>query len=306
MALRRVPSSQSTLTLSPSKADANLKYGFHLLDSPLPSPALPSIIPRHGKKPNPHHLRKCLRVLLRLFAWACGLRLIYWLAWTTIWEATPPAAVSYLTVDGTVFNIAGDEALPQQPATVLVLDNRGRPKWTVSIPARLPFPLRPDEYATICHQSDQISKHLRESSSTSTSTSTHTNTHQTERLYDYYYHDSNFMDVAEAEQHGLLPSARGVDEELKKRTVSHVEGRDDSGKDLQLVTGSEGEVCGKSLTYILESTDAGFGKTLLGLWISYGLAKKEGRAFFIDDTNWYFSLLDACISFFFCFLLRLT
>lgn len=278
MALRRVPSSQSTLTLSSSKADVTFKYGFHLLDSPLPSPALPSIIPRHGKKPNPHRLRRWLRVLLRLSTWACGLGLIYWLLWTTIWEATAPAAVSYLTVDGDVFNMVGDEALPQQPATVLVLDNRGRPKWTVSIPPSLPLPLRPDEYATICHQSDQISKHLRESSSTSTRTNTH----------DYYYHDPNFMDVAEAEQHGLLPSAKRFDEELKKRTVSHGEGRDDSSKDLQFLSGSEGKVCEKSLTYILESTDAGFGKTLLGLWMSYGLAKKEGRAFFIDDTNWYF------------------
>ncbi|KAK5000794.1 hypothetical protein LTR66_000426 [Elasticomyces elasticus] len=36
----------------------------------------------------------------------------------------------------------------------------------------------------------------------------------------------------------------------------------------------------------METSEAGFGNTLLMLWISYGLAKKEGRAFFIDDTRW--------------------
>ncbi|EGS19186.1 uncharacterized protein CTHT_0058110 [Thermochaetoides thermophila DSM 1495] len=46
------------------------------------------------------------------------------------------------------------------------------------------------------------------------------------------------------------------------------------------------QVCKKSLTFVLESDDAGLGKTLLMLWIAYGLARKEDRAFFIDDTRW--------------------
>lgn len=45
-------------------------------------------------------------------------------------------------------------------------------------------------------------------------------------------------------------------------------------------------VCEKSLTYMLESTDHGFGVMLLGLWSAYGLAKREGREFFINDRNW--------------------
>ena len=195
-----------------------------------------------------------------------------------IWEATIPAAVSYLTVDGDVYNIDGDQVLPQEPATVLVLDNKGRPKWTVSIPSRLPLPLRPNDYATICHQSDQISKHLRESSSIGS--------RQSGGSLNHYHYDSKFMDVAEAEEHGLLPSAKRINEDLKKRTASHTEDKNHITDEVIIMDEMKGKACERSLTYILESTDAGFGTTLMGLWMSYGLAKKERRAFFIDDTNW--------------------
>lgn len=40
------------------------------------------------------------------------------------------------------------------------------------------------------------------------------------------------------------------------------------------------------MTFSMETDDVSFGKTLLLLWMSYGLAKKEGRAFFIDDAHW--------------------
>ncbi|KAH8145620.1 uncharacterized protein LAJ45_10421 [Morchella importuna] len=46
------------------------------------------------------------------------------------------------------------------------------------------------------------------------------------------------------------------------------------------------EVCDASLTYMLESKNAGFGVALMGLWSAYGLAKKEGRSFFINDRDW--------------------
>jgi hypothetical protein len=45
--------------------------------------------------------------------------------------------------------------------------------------------------------------------------------------------------------------------------------------------------CDRSLTYMLRSTDPGFGVALLSLWSAYGLAKLENRTFFIDDTDWY-------------------
>jgi len=37
----------------------------------------------------------------------------------------------------------------------------------------------------------------------------------------------------------------------------------------------------------METSDAGSENSLMGLWMSYGLAQKEDRAFFVDDTRWY-------------------
>lgn len=262
MALRRIPSSQAAPTLSSNKYGLTVNYGFtHLLDSPLPSPALPSILPRHGKKATRHSFRTYLRILLRWSLRACGLSFAYWLIWTMIWTAAPPAAVSYLTVNTDAYKVVGEDPIPEAPATVVVIDGSGRPKWTISIPSAQPFPLRPSEYAGLCRQSEQVSKHLQESKVFGSNPS---------RGSDDYYHDNaNFMDVGEAEAHGLLPVAQRAGIKTEKE---------------ELISG--GKVCEKSLTYVMESADAGFGMTLMGLWASYGLAKVEGRAFFVDDTNW--------------------
>lgn len=264
MAMRRTPSTLSTPTLSSTKHElAAAKHGFmHLLDSPLPSPALPSIVPRHGKKPPRHRVRTFLRLFLRWSLRGCGLSLTYWLIWTMMWTAAPPAAVSYLTVDADAYQMVGEDPIPPAPATVVVVDGRGRPKWTISIPSTDPRPRRPGEYAAICRQSDQISSRLRES--------TVFGSNAARGSSDYDHVDPTFMDVAEAEAHGLLPGAKSVGPQsgLDERT---------SGGEM---------MCEKSLTYVLESADAGLGTTLMGLWASYGLAKLEGRAFFIDDTNW--------------------
>jgi hypothetical protein len=40
------------------------------------------------------------------------------------------------------------------------------------------------------------------------------------------------------------------------------------------------------MTFVLETADAGLGPSLMMLWTLYGLAKKQGRGFFIDDTRW--------------------
>ncbi|KAK9447785.1 uncharacterized protein V1518DRAFT_420418 [Limtongia smithiae] len=53
-----------------------------------------------------------------------------------------------------------------------------------------------------------------------------------------------------------------------------------------------GPTCRNSLTYQLaavkneEEENDSFTRTVLSVWISYGLAKAEGRAFFLDDTDW--------------------
>ena len=279
MAMRRAPSSNSTLTLSSNSTEFVAKYGFrHLLDSPLPSPALPSIVPRHGKKPNPHRFRKYLRFLLRFFMWSCGLFTVYWLALTMVRGTVLPRTATYLASQDETFEFFEDDELPKEPAVVMVVNSRGKPKWTVSIPPGSAFPLQPSEYAVVCHQSSRIVERIRASQSLSS--------HQHGGSPDYYRNDPYFTDIAEAEAQGFLPTASDdINLEKKKRVVG-IEGEGHIKQQSTAPRQNGAKVCSRSLTYVMESTDAGLGMTLLGLWMSYGLAKKEGRAFFIDDTNW--------------------
>lgn len=150
--------------------------------------------------------------------------------------------------------MVGEDILPAEPSAVIVTDRRGRKRWTASIPAPHGFPLRPWQYQDLCAQSEEISQYLAESAKA-----------LPWRRRGYYQVDPYFMDVQEAEQQGLLPRA----------------GLDRTG------TGGSLGICDRTLTYVLETSEAGLGRTLLDLWLSYGLAQKEGRAFFIDDTRWY-------------------
>lgn len=281
-ALRRTQS--STTPLRPSfKADGvdfAKKYGFHhLLDSPLPSPALPSITPQHGKKAAPKRVRHALRLLLRLCAWLFGASLLYWLAATVLSGSELPAAVSYVSSDGEMYEIGADNSLPLKATPVVVTDSQGKAKWAVSIASSQGFPLKPSDYANICKRADEVSVRLRGDKGGSASTG---------GSFVYDHNDPNFMDVQEAEKDGLLPAARKSAAGLSRKPAAlavekHLK---DENRIYSQPESSYG-ICERSLTYIMETTDAGLGRTLMGLWMSYGLAKEEGRAFFIDDTNWY-------------------
>ena len=96
--------------------------------------------------------------------------------------------------------------------------------------------------------------------------------------YDYYHVDQNFMDVAEAEAHGLLPGIKAKNSVLREKDGSLVGENKDSLID--------SEICDKTLTFVLETSDAGLGKGLMMLWTAFGLAQKEGRHFFVDDSRW--------------------
>ncbi|EQK99825.1 hypothetical protein OCS_04464 [Ophiocordyceps sinensis CO18] len=45
-------------------------------------------------------------------------------------------------------------------------------------------------------------------------------------------------------------------------------------------------VCPSSLTFVMESPDAGLGASLMTMWTLYALAKEQGRGFFVDDSRW--------------------
>jgi hypothetical protein len=145
----------------------------------------------------------------------------------------------------------GADSLPDEPSAIVVVNERGKTRWTVSIPRNASFPLRQAQYREICEQTGEIGRELRRVDG------------KKDKGMGYYHRDWHFLDVKEAQRKGLLP-------------------KDEEG---------DGEgglpVCEKSLTYVMETEDAGMGNTLLGMWMAYGLALKEGRAFFVDDTRWY-------------------
>lgn len=185
--------------------------------------------------------------------------------------------MGWATGSGEQYEMVGDSELPDFPTPVMIVDKRGRSKWTVSIPPYYDFPLEPKQYADICQQNKEVSKHVAD-----------LHKHMTmdhAAHYDYYHVDQNFMDVAEAESHGLLPGLKG-----KTNMKSGQDGSLVGVEKTNLITAA---VCEKTMTFVLESSDAGLGKTLMQLWTAYGLAKKEGREFFIDDSRWcvYYSSL---------------
>lgn len=167
--------------------------------------------------------------------------------------------------------MVGDDKLPDFPTPVVISDKRGRAKWTVSIPPNYNFPLEPKEYVDICSQTLEVSNHVND---------LHRHKHIDATGHpDYYYVDGNFMDVEEAEQVGMLPGS--ASQTGNRLWDSVINGKD--GVNAELI---DSPVCKKTLTFLLETKDAGLGPTLMELWMAYGLAKKEGRDFFIDDSRW--------------------
>jgi hypothetical protein len=248
------------LSLPRATSHSNLATARALLSSsPLPSPGLPSILPRHGKKPPKLNSRRILRLLL----WLTVCSLLFWAASRIAESDQSSSAINYASPDRHPYQLVGDK-LPLEPSPIVVTDQRGRSKWTISVPPTLNFPLQPSQYASLCRESEQVSQHVAMSKKVH-SDQMHSAHHP------YYYHDPHFMDIAEAQSHNLLPS------------LSHSKSQN-SGT--YLTKEPPLESCVRSLTYALETSSAGLGPSLLSLWLAYGLAQSENRAFFMDDTNW--------------------
>ena len=242
--------------LPPSYNTLSVASAIHLLqNSPLPSPSLPSILPRHGKKPP----KLNSKAIVRFLAWLAGVIVLFWAAKQTLDREWSPVALDYQSTNGKAYEIIGDDALPHYPTPVVVTDHKGRSKWTVSIPQHLDFPLQPSDYSNICAQAQDVSQHVAD-------LKIHhdlENTPVRATHYSYHHMDPHFIDVAEAQDYGLLPRPIA--------TAFHP---------------SKDKICRKSITYVLESSSGGLAPTLMGLWLAYSLAQQEGRAFFVDDTRW--------------------
>ncbi|KAG0651060.1 hypothetical protein D0Z07_2301 [Hyphodiscus hymeniophilus] len=272
ISLRRAASYKDNAPLSSTSS----RFSFnHLIVSPPPSPGLPALVPRHGKPVPTHTPRRCLRGLI----WLLGVLVILYYGVSRIQMDRPIRAVGWATNAGEEYEMVGESEVPDFPTPVVVTDKRGRAKWTVSIPPDHEFPLKPEQYVDMCSQNMEVAMHVAD---------LHSHSHREHAAhYGYYHVDPNFMDVAEAEAHGLLPGPKSKTNMKEDELVGEMTGG-------QMI---ESDVCEKSMTFVLETADAGLGKTLMMLWMSYGLAQKEGREFFIDDSRWYAcSLLHSSIA----------
>ena len=168
--------------------------------------------------------------------------------------------------------MVGQDDLPEFPTPITVKDGFGRSKWTVSIPPTTRFPLSMSEYSDMCSMCREVAAHVKE---------LHGRGPPSEQAQPGYYdEDPYFVDVSEAERRGLLPSTEGK----AWKVTAQAQGGNLLGEDKTGLI--DQETCKTSLTFVLESSDAGLGNTLMMLWMAYGLAKKEKRAFFIDDSRW--------------------
>ncbi|OCT46831.1 hypothetical protein CLCR_01872 [Cladophialophora carrionii] len=237
------------LIFGTTKSDRYLSIKHLLPSTPIPSPSLPSILPRHGKKPPKLNSRRIVRSIL----WLSFLIAVYYLVSFGKRTSHQVAELTFLTSLGKTYEIIEASELPDYPTPLAVTDAKGKHHWTISIPQNLRFPLAPTEYADICSQALEVGRHVAAKPS------------KPEHTASYYHKDASFIDVAEAQARNFLPP--------EPSSAAH------SSEDGGL------PVCDRSLTYILDAADAGFGSALLGIWLSYSLARHEGRAFFIDDTD---------------------
>lgn len=176
----------------------------------------------------------------------CGLVGLYMYLLQDLMRPVASTAVGHIAANTEM--VAGD-SLPTEP-TALIVESAGRSKWTVWIPHNHTFPLPSQSYVDMCTHSALLQSGIQTSGRSDGKISWW-------RKEGYYAKDQTFLDIPDAERTGALPKTK------------------------------EGEnVCESSLTFVLGSEDASFGKSLLLLWMSYGLAKTEGRAFFYDDTHW--------------------
>lgn len=144
--------------------------------------------------------------------------------------------------------------LPEDPTALIVHDDRGKRKWTVWVPPQSTFPLRPWEYQEICAQADDLRKDLKRGRASFLGMKS-----------GYYGVDRTFIEVDAAVSGGMLPNS-----------AAHIPDDDTDHR----------KVCKKSLTFVMETDDVSMGNSMLALWLAYGLAQTESRAFFVDDSRW--------------------
>ena len=196
--------------------------------------------------------------------------LILYLAAQSIRQGQVVPVIGWGKASDETYEMVGQDDLPDFPTPIVVTDRRGQAKWTVSIPSSYRYPLTTGEYSDVCAKCREVAMRLN-------ALHTHNPVEKAQISFNRgdAGNDRYFVDVKEAEKHGFLPGAVGM-----------VSGRGGDLLGVDKNTLGDKPACTSSLTFVLESDDAGLGKTLMSLWMAYGLAQREGRAFFIEDARW--------------------
>ncbi|KAI9171539.1 hypothetical protein HJFPF1_01025 [Paramyrothecium foliicola] len=249
------------------------RFNFnHLLFSPPPSPSLPALVPRRKKQP--HSPTRILttrpkRAFRVLFYFVGSILTIY--ALTTSLRSQnvrPRAEPDLFQPKATEVEMVGQDTLPNFPTPVLLNGSNSKPKWTVSVPPEYDFPLSIQEYSDMMDQCREVSSHA-EAAAKKAPISTQT-------ILGFKASKDRFVDVFEAEKNNLLPATT--------KALAANEAGQFVGVQTNSMFGKP--VCQTSMTFVLESTDAGLGNSLMLMWTLYGLAKEQGRAFFVEDSRW--------------------
>ncbi|KAK5629936.1 hypothetical protein RRF57_005651 [Xylaria bambusicola] len=249
-----------------SSTSSRFNFNHLIFSSPPPSPGLPALVPRPRKSSSAPRPSRVLRV----FIWITGLAILFLFTSSLIQGGKWVPMVGWTFVSNAHYELVGHKDLPEIPIPITLTNRHGKSKWTVSIPPNYNFPLSMKEYSNICTKCQEAAAHVRELRNQSPSQ---------QALQDYYYEDPYFIDVREAEKKGIFSGF-----ENKKLATSEIHDGHLVGQRNDGVT--DMETCRTSLTFVLETTDAGLGPSLMMLWTAYGLAQKEKRAFFIEDSRW--------------------
>ncbi|PSK55271.1 Ribosome bioproteinsis protein bms1 [Elsinoe australis] len=258
-------SSQSSAAVSPvtlSDSDAAEKGRFLLLPEKTGNEPLPSPLLKHAQE-----TQRRQPAYRRILAQASKQNIFVAVLFGTffIWRAILLlSSLNLISLGSSSQYVLADGALASNdPEVVIVQNEQGQKKWTITIPANATFPLRPYQYRDLCSRSSSLRKRLASSAQQATHIAFPKPT-------TYTTSDPLFLD----------PSSRAA---------SLLNPVTDLTPHIPVINASPDDslpICTSSLTFLLETSEAGFGASLLSLWLSYGLARQENRAFFIDDSRW--------------------
>ena len=260
-------SSNQSSPVVPAAPEGDEKGRFLWIPQPPHSNALPSPYAKAERASRQSYINRYLLLHVLRSVLVASVLLIVWLYCSSL-HITSYVPTGHNRLAGPRYTISNDSLASMKDGPVIIQDQYGGERWTMSIAQNSSFPLRPQQYRTMCRTSEMVSKQLvrrptRPSRIMGKAASA-----------PFHIPDDSFVDVAEAETLGVLPSSDGIN------PTSVV------AEDYVLDLGSKQATCARSLTFVMDTDDVGFGHSLMQLWLAYGLAKAEGRAFFLNDRGW--------------------